>query len=424
MSAPAASPFRVAPYPYRALFTICSDLDETPTRAVYENIARFLNTGDTVGAMGPGVSLEIGNTIYFDMPPEQFAYWNTDEAGREMLRTLIRSGHIDAFHSFGDLATTRAGTVRSLEDLEKHGCRLAVWIDHATAPSNFGADIMKGSGDLPGSPVYHADRTLAHGVRYVWRGRVTSLIGQEVPRRFSGVFARRHPWASARTLLKDWSKGVLGRRGNTKYAMHADNALLRPIVLRDGSRVWEFIRSNPCFAAVDSGETADGFGRVVTARVLDALVAHGGSMILYTHLGKIHSHDEPLPPHMREALRLVARYQAAGRILVTTTRRILDHARARREALVNVSASPQTCSVSLFCPESLLEAGIGDPRSALSGLTVYVPPAEKYGMTLNGTEVSAFSTNPPDETGRPTLSLPWPRLRFPSLEGSARSEET
>ena len=39
--------------------------------------------------------------FYFDMPPDQFAYWNTDDAGREMVRALIRSGHIDCFHSFG-----------------------------------------------------------------------------------------------------------------------------------------------------------------------------------------------------------------------------------------------------------------------------------------------------------------------------------
>ena len=57
---------------------------------------------------GPGVGLEVGNSIYFDMPPGQFAYWNTDDAGRAMVRALIRSGHIDCLHSFGDLATTRA----------------------------------------------------------------------------------------------------------------------------------------------------------------------------------------------------------------------------------------------------------------------------------------------------------------------------
>ena len=64
---------RSYPYPYRAMLAICSDLDETPDRHVYGDIMRFLNTMEDT-AMGPGVGLEVGNSIYFDMPPDQFAY--------------------------------------------------------------------------------------------------------------------------------------------------------------------------------------------------------------------------------------------------------------------------------------------------------------------------------------------------------------
>ena len=50
---------RPYPYPYRAALAVCSDLDETPDRRVYEQIARYLNTtADT--AMGPGLGLEVG----------------------------------------------------------------------------------------------------------------------------------------------------------------------------------------------------------------------------------------------------------------------------------------------------------------------------------------------------------------------------
>ena len=94
------------PYPYRAMLAICSDLDETPDRHVYWETMKFLNTTEET-TMGSGVGLEVGNSIYFDMPPDQFAYWNTDDAGREMVRSLIQSGHIDCLHSYGDLATTR-----------------------------------------------------------------------------------------------------------------------------------------------------------------------------------------------------------------------------------------------------------------------------------------------------------------------------
>ena len=89
---------RLVPYPFRAMLAICSDLDETPHRGVYRDIARFLNTTETT-VMGVGVGLEVGNTIYFDMPPSQFAYWNTDDEGRAMVRALIASGHVDCLPS-------------------------------------------------------------------------------------------------------------------------------------------------------------------------------------------------------------------------------------------------------------------------------------------------------------------------------------
>src|SRR3989442_15153159 len=86
------------PYPYQAALAICSDLDETPDAETYFELMRFLNTTEDT-SMGPGVGLEVGNSIYFDMPPGHFSYWNTDEKNREKIRALIKSGHIDCLHS-------------------------------------------------------------------------------------------------------------------------------------------------------------------------------------------------------------------------------------------------------------------------------------------------------------------------------------
>ena len=206
------------PLPPRALLAICSDLDETPDAETYFELMRFLNTtGET--SMGTGVGLEVGNTLYFDMAPGQFSYWNTTEPHREKIRALIRSGHIDCLHSFGDLATTRAHAARALEELQKHDCRIRVWIDHAQAITNFGADIMQGQGDQPGHPAYHADLTMAYGIEYVWRGRVTSVIGQDRPFSLRGIAEAGHPLASAKTLATEAAKQILGccGTGNTAF---------------------------------------------------------------------------------------------------------------------------------------------------------------------------------------------------------------
>jgi len=392
---------RPCPYPYRAVLAICSDLDETPDAHVYFETARYLNTAEDT-CMGPGLGLEVGNTIYFDMPPSQFAYWNTDERGREGLRALMRSGHIDCFHSFGDLAVTRRDAARSLDDLDHHGCRLAVWIDHAVAPTNFGADIMRGSGDLPGAPAYHADLTVGHGVRFVWRGRVTSVTGQDVPRRLGGIFDPRHALASSRTLAKEAAKGALGALGVEKYAMHRPNRVQRGVELRDGQPVFEFLRANPFWQAVDEGETADGLAGVLTEGLLDRLAGRGGLTVLYTHLGKVGDPKVPFGPRTRAALGRLAEAYRAGRVLVTTTRRLLEYARDREEAKWECRRR-----------DGALEIDVRTPGTG-AGLCFLLPSPEPARVTVNGRPIAAKPV-PAGLAGGGCVCLPWPRLEFPRL---------
>lgn len=392
---------RQFPYPYRAHLAICSDLDSTPDRHVYWETATYLNT-TRLTRMGEGIDLEVGNTIYFDMPPHQFAYWNTDDAGRAMVLDLMRSGHVDCLHSFGELATTRDHARRNLEELVRHDCRLVVWVDHSTAPSNFGADIMRGQGDVPGSSVYHADLTCDYGVEYVWRGRGTSVVGQDVPRRLGGLFDPRHPVGSGVTVAKEMMKGVLARAGSRKYAMHAANRTLREVRLRDGRSVWEFMRANPSWRGVGSGATADGMAEVLTTGMLDGLVARGGAMILYTHLAKSSGTGEPFGLDTREALARLASYHRDGRILVSTTRRLLDLARAHQEATVSASIEGEELVLECVTP------GNGE------GLSFYVPDPARTRLLLRGRKVHGLRRNGPDHTGRPSVSVPWPRLEFPT----------
>lgn len=402
------------------MLAVCSDLDETPNRQVYAEIARFLNTTQTT-SMGPGIGLEVGNTIYFDMPADQFAYWNTDEAGRQMVRALIRSGHIDCLHSFGDKATTREHAQRALEELARHDCRLEVWVDHSKAPSNFGADIMYGEGDRPGAHAYHADLACDFGITYVWRGRVTSVIGQDRPPSWRGIFRPAHPIVSGRTVTKELAKHLLARRGDVKYAMHATNDVLRPVALRDGRRVYEFLRSNPYWRAVDAGETADGVAEVMTGRFLNRLVQRGGVCVFYTHLGKIRDRRVPFGSATVDALRGLAREYRAGRILVTTTRRVLGYRRAMREVTVDVHHDERGNRVTVDT-RSRAEPGLPPITSAdLEGMTFYVNAAVKSPMpdvrvVVDGVEVPQLRHNPPDETGKPSVSIPWTPLTFPDLD--------
>ncbi|HEY3246199.1 MAG TPA: hypothetical protein VGM03_22885 [Phycisphaerae bacterium] len=403
---------RPIPYPYRGMLAVCSDLDETPDRDVYLQTMRYLNTRHS-SSMGPGAGLEVGNTIYFDMPADQFSYWNTDDAGRDMIHRLIRSGHIDCLHSYGDHATTRAHAARALDHLARHDCKLEVWIDHSVAPSNFGADIMRGQGDVPGSPVYHADLTCDFGVRYVWRGRVTSITGQEVPARLRGIFTPRRPLVSARTLAKEAGKRLRARRGHSKYALHGPNRVMQPSSLRDGRPVYEFLRCNPHPAGVSVGDTAAGLAEVLTDAFLSRLVHRGGVCLLYTHLGKVLRRDQPLPPRACAALQRLGQYFRNGKILVTTTRRLLNYLRVLRRLRTRIAQDSPELRIDLFAtPET---CGPDAPlfRNDLDGITLYVPEARPAQLMLNGTALSDVQRNAPDHTGQASLSLPWIPLSFP-----------
>jgi len=400
---------RLIPYPYRAMLAICSDLDETPDLDTYLETLRFLNTC-ALGRWGQGLGLETGDTMYFDMPPGHLSYWNTDDRGRATIRTLIQSGHIDCLHSFGDLTTTRAQAARTLDELDRHGCRLETWIAHAVAPSNFGGDIMRGAGDQIGSPVYHADLTYAYGIRYVWRGRVTSVAGQEVSRDLRGTFHSRHPIASTCTLAKELTKGVLSRVGSRKYRLHAPNRLLDLAQLRDGHTVYEFVRANPHWGGVSRGDNATGLGTVLDLTV-PRLIARGGASILYTHLGKGAHARRPLAPATVDGLRRLAQLQAAGTILVTTTRRLLGYWRATRDTNWCVASEGDHVRLDVRTNQS-----IGPPRRRdLDGLTFYVPNPASTTMTIDGAPVAIVRRNASDQSGRGSISLPWTRLEFPEL---------
>ena len=393
--------FRKFPYPYRSMLAICSDLDETQDWPTYREISRYLNTsGET--AIGPGVGLEVGNTLYFDMPAGELSYWNATDHEREQMRALIRSGHIDCFHSFGDDALQRMHAERALDDLEAHSCRMEVWVDHATAATNFGPDIMQGHGDEVGHSAYHADRTFAHGVRYVWLGRVTSVIGQDVRYNPLTVFDMGHAAASLRTMAKDVVKHVLSAYPTGKYSMHSGNRLTREVTLRSGHTATEFMRCNPHPGGVSVGDNAPGIAEALSDRNLDALVRRQGVSIIYTHLGKKLVPDTLFNDATRRAFERLAGYSSANAILVTSTRRLLGYHDALRQIDYRIERHGGSASLDLQLP----------PDLSADGITLYweeEPPA----VSLNGRPCRQVRMNSADETGRRSVSVPWPSMQWP-----------
>jgi hypothetical protein len=387
------------------MLAICSDLDETPDWQAYIQTMKYLNSNDST-LMGLGINLEVGNSIYFDMPKGQLSYWNSSESVRGQIRALIRSGHIDCLHSFGDLAETRMHAGRALDELSKHNCSLRVWVDHASAPSNFGSDIMCGSGDIPESKAYHADLTCGYGIRYVWRGRVTSVVGQGVDRSVRGIFTHRHPIASVITVGKELAKIALACSGHRKYTLHRRNAISADVCLRSGHSVQEFMRCNPYWGGVSLSATANGLAHVLTTRMLSHLVKSNGICILYTHLGKVAHRREPFNAGTRIALERLTRASEERKVLVASTHRVLRYCRMMRRVTVDSTTAGATQFVRVLTHEADLET---------EGLCIYVPAHSRLVLTVNGREITHYARNEADHTGMHSVSLPWRRLELPRL---------
>ncbi len=395
---------RAYPYPYQSMLAICSDLDETPNKEIYFETARYLNTTEST-LLGRGVGLEVGNTIYFDMPEHNFSYTNTDDDGRQKVRQLIESGHIDCLHSFGDFINSRERIVQCWNEISRGDRKIEVWIDHAKAPTNLDSDIMQGQGAIPDKPAYHTDLTIKNGqLTFIWKGRVTSCVAQNVNRSYGGLFNPQEVKLSLNTILKEFIKGWAARLGNQKYAMHKANKVLRKTTLLDGTPVLEFLRCNPSWGGISMFDTARDIHQVLTEPVLSTLVKNKGCSILYTHLGKIHRTEQPFANETVQAFELLASFQQSKKILTATTRRLLGYTRTLEGLVFEEKRVGK---------ETHIHVTTAYTGEDLNGLTWYVDEPAQTHLFINGIKFSALELNAADTTGRRSISIKWEPLRFP-----------
>jgi len=398
---------RKYPYPYQAMLAICSDLDETPNKEIYFETARYLNTNEET-LLGKGVGLEVGNTIYFDMPEHNFSYTNTDDDGREKIQKLIQSGHIDCLHSFGDLVNSRAKIEKYWAEIRQGQRKIEVWVDHAQAPTNLDNDIMQGCGAIPGQQAYHSDLTIkSAALPFIWKGRVTSCVAQNTKRSYASLLNFKHLKASVKTILLEFIKGWLARLGNQKYAMHKRNKVLRKTTLIDGSPVLEFLRCNPSWGGVSMFDSARGIHHVLTESVLSTLVRNNGCSIFYSHLGKVISIEQPFADQTRQAFELISKYQKNKKILTATTRRLLGYNRTVEEL---------TFDVKKVAGETQIHLTTDYNSEDLNGLTWYVDDPESTTLYINGIKYIDLVINDRNNIEQASVSIKWEPLFFPNMD--------
>ena len=257
------------PYPFRAALALSNDAEFLTPRAFWD-LHRFLNTTDST-PLGPGLGLQIGDSafMYSVAPERSFSYFDGtgDRLSRHAgwMRELMQEGVLDVLHAYGDFdgvgGFTRAHAERALGELERNQIRLQVWTNHGTVENtqNLGTDrAYYQRGDLPSADEYHADLTLAYGLRFCWLDfNATNVFGNTAgPIRQSRLRSFRNA-------------------GQDEH-----EPLLTADAMRDGGSVYLFQR----YRGPDRPDPSS-LASQLSAANLDSLCGQEAVAIVYQHLG-------------------------------------------------------------------------------------------------------------------------------------------
>lgn len=406
---------RKFPYPYVAAASITGDLDDLTSRDDFVELVRFWNTPEAT-ALGPGLDLELGHSFWFydatgvcDVTVFR-GVTNELSENAPLLERLIRSGHLDCLHTYGDFSRggfRRELAVRAVEFMKQRELEIEVWVNHGwwrgSPNTQQVGPLPEQLGDDPGSPAYHTDLLIPYGIRFVDRYEIVHTVGQD---------ARSTPRDRAAQAVEALRYGASAREWRAGSIF--GNRLVEPWRLGDGRRVYSFKR----FIGRERGLGAAGsreLARALDERVLDELKAKGGYMLVYTHPWRNPGGGDLAAPEAVRALRGLAREHHEGRIFVTTTRKLLTYNVTARSLVWTVGSAGGSIDIAIDGVADTL-TGRREPRPAeLEGVTFYTPEPARTRVLIAGEPVRGLELNPRDHSGAASVTIPGARLTLPPL---------
>lgn len=295
---------------------------------------------------------------------------------------ILTAHQHDTMHTWGDFLNsrtrrfTREDAIEGVATLKSLNVTPRVWTDH----SNFSGNLLcrasrkampyyvDASGHTYPNFEYTLDLIREAGVRYVWDGKVTRLVGQDrhVSRMhwYRSFSSRR--WASTLRAVAD----VIGRPLWNAVDAQAfnyksvDNRQYSPHQFPDGQVFYRFVRFGKWMCA-----DIDSLASVASRQILNQLVDLGGTCILYTHLGKPNADRIDDPDHIplesaRVFEELARRFQQRD-LLLSGTSQLLDYLVLRDHAVVDdrVDFRPDGVRFQSVTPQDLagIEFGVYSP---------------------------------------------------------------
>ena len=401
---------RKFPYPYKCAFSISSDIDNASSIESFVQFMDFLN-GEKKTIYGPGLGLEVGNSFWFfnGSKSAQLSYFDglTDKetAIAPIIRLYLESGHIDTLHSWGNFdkgGFERHYAEKGTEVLNKYNFNIPVWVNHGIN-LNYQkvGDYPNMHGDDPAHSCYHTDLLSESGFEFIWTGKVTHIIGQNGRENFSII---------SKLLLQKIFKKI--KYQYVKDPIYDDdNNLIKPLLLRDGNKKWEFIRFiNPWGNAgrLDFYE----FASQMKAQNLKRLIKNQGIMILYTHFNE--NLCSKIPMKLSERLGFLKKMVNRKEILIGTTSRILKYWEISN--YINFKVQNLEDKVIIYI-DDIMYSPVGKKFVTsfhLSGLSFYIDIQKPHEIIFKD-KICKTILNPPDQTGKQSISIPWGKLKYPEV---------
>jgi hypothetical protein len=387
---------RKFPYPYNAMLSICSDIDNT-TLDEFELYHRFLNTKEET-QYGKGVGLDIGDSMWMYMGssfPETtdqkgsgqdkvFTYFTGTDTSKphypDKIKRYYKAGWIDSLHTYGDFSRVnikdiyfkRQYAIDAWKILNDEDIKFKIWINHGNEGNkqNFGA-YANGAfyhyqeGDDPKSQYYHTDLIIKNGIKFLWNSRGETDFGVDDP--------------------------------------------LFPIKLRDGKSLWGFHRYTNDITnnKIDWTWTPGSIYKQLTKERLDQLVQKQQYSIVAQHFGV--SGNELFNQKNIDALKLLTDYKDNGRILVARTSRLLNYSLMQSNIKYSIIKDDEKTWINIH---SISDPIFGDSKPELDdirGLTFYTENPEKTFLLLDSKIISSdlIQRNLEDSTNKKSIAVKW-----------------
>ncbi|MBC8526671.1 MAG: hypothetical protein ISS28_05695 [Candidatus Cloacimonetes bacterium] len=419
---------RKFPYPYRAAFTICSDIDDTNSIEEFLAIQKFINGIDST-EIGRGLGLEIGNSFwmfnqfyemckdttttieenmkYFTVSTPDFgiSYFDglsdTLSPYADIIAKFIRAGYIDCLHSYGHFKADefdKLYAVKAINQLEKDSLYVDVFIDHGGKENtnNIG-NIYYYLGDNPECKEYHTDLTLSYGIKFLWWGQVTHCIGQD------GKFS---PFNQIKQIVEFFQDRIF----HPEYEYYHDNKLVHITTLNNGQKIFEFVRFINLLGYYDIADEQFLINQI-GPKVIDKLIHNEGYLLHYTHLGA--NQGEPyLTASTLKALYYIKQMYDDGELFVTTTSKLLNYYVHQKYLNWHYDSFHDSVNIIIDNIKNEVEGEYIPNVQQLEGITFYVPENKIINLYIKDKRVN-FVMNKKDYKGHKSISIQWRKLKFP-----------